>query len=99
VKGDLKVYGGVAVGDVTNMGPGTINAQKIYVNGIEISGGGECIAIPTACSCCYTLGNCPCDPGSTTCPTGYTQVYTSSAVKTAATRRYYYYLKITTCCK
>ena len=47
---------------------------------VVIGGGEECIAIPTTCSCYYT--NCPCDPGSATCPSGYTQIYTSSAVKT-----------------
>ena len=36
---DLKVEGGIVVGNPTggNKGPGTINAQKIYVNGSEIS--------------------------------------------------------------
>ena len=37
---DLKVEGGIVVGNPAggNKGPGTINAQKIYVNGSEISG-------------------------------------------------------------
>ena len=67
---------------------------------VVIGGGEECIAIPTTCSCYYT--NCPCDPGSATCPSGYTQIYTSSAVKTsgvASHQNYHTYLKITTCCK
>jgi len=39
VKGDLNVTGGIVVGnpDEGNKGPGTINAEKIYVNGNEIS--------------------------------------------------------------
>ena len=37
--GDLKVEGGIVVGNPAggNKGPGTINAEKIYVNGSEIS--------------------------------------------------------------
>ena len=75
VKGDLKVDGGVAVGDVTNMGAGTINAQKIYVNGTEI-GGGECVIVSKGdyCNC----APCPHAPASCTaavsvsCPEGMT---------------------------
>ena len=66
IENDLNVDGGVAVGDVTNMGPGTINAQKIYVNGKEISG--EAGAV-----CGWT-------PGAS-CPAGYTQVTDPSSGK------------------
>ncbi|RLJ01360.1 MAG: hypothetical protein DRP10_04250, partial [Candidatus Aenigmatarchaeota archaeon] len=40
VKGDLNVTGGIVVGnpDEGNKGPGTINAEKIYVNGSEVGG-------------------------------------------------------------
>jgi len=99
--GDLKVEGGIVVGNPAggNKGPGTINAEKIYVNGSEVGGGKECIAIPTTCSC----SDCPCDPGSATCPSGYSRVYTSSAVRsggpTYGSPVRYIYLKITTCCK
>ena len=38
--GDLNVTGGIVVGNPAegNKGPGTINAEKIYVNGSEVSG-------------------------------------------------------------
>ncbi|OQX53040.1 MAG: hypothetical protein B5M48_04040, partial [Candidatus Omnitrophica bacterium 4484_213] len=64
-------------------------------------GGKECIAIPTICTCSMAAGNCPCDPGSATCPSGYSQVYTSSAVKIMGNYgpAVYQYLKMATCCK
>ena len=41
--GDLNVTGGIVVGNPAegNKGPGTINAEKIYVNGSEVGGGGR----------------------------------------------------------
>jgi len=64
--GDLNVTGGIVVGnpDEGNKGPGTINAEKIYVNGSEIGGGGSCpkpfiILDPSSCN--------PSIPGDCTC--------------------------------
>jgi len=46
INSDLSVNGGVVVGSPTggNKGSGTINAEKIYVNGSEI-GGGKCVTV------------------------------------------------------
>jgi len=63
VKGDLNVDGGVAVGGVTNMGPGTINAEKIYVDGSEIGGGGfsDCEVVEKECCVSYATLKLSCD--------------------------------------
>ncbi len=107
--GDLNVTGGIVVGNPAggNKGPGTINAQKIYVNGSEV-GGGSCVVLLTSCSClggsCVDA-NCPCDPPTASCPSGYTLAYESitstkgAAIpgKLACTADNY--IKATTCCK
>jgi len=77
VKGDLNVSGGIVVGSPTggNKGTGTINAEKIYVNGSEIEGG-ECVIVSKGdyCNC----APCPHAPASCTaavsvsCPEGMT---------------------------
>ena len=75
--GDLNVTGGIVVGNPAegNKGPGTINAEKIYVNGSEVGGGGRKIDVWVG-SDSASNSSTPC---SVTCkvsvPDGYTVIY------------------------
>ena len=69
VAGDTEIEGGVVIGNPTggNKGIGTINAEKIYVNGSEV-GGGECVIVSKG-----IVDNSPdVITASAQCPTGYT---------------------------
>jgi len=77
VAGDTEIEGGVVIGNPTggNKGAGTINAQKIYVNGSEV-GGGECVIVSKGGYCnCAPCAHAPasCTAAvSVSCPEGMT---------------------------
>jgi len=79
IAGDLNVTGGIVVGNPAggNKGPGTINAQKIYVNGSEVSFEGK-IKVWTASKSDYdsaSLGETLSVNCSISIPDGYTVIY------------------------
>ena len=60
LKNDVKIDEGLIIGNPTggNKGAGTINAEKIYVDGSEIGGGGECISLFSKCERHCSFGKC-----------------------------------------
>jgi len=65
VAGDTEIEGGVVIGNPTggNKGAGTINAEKIYVDGSEIGGGGfsDCEVVEKECCVSYATLKLSCD--------------------------------------